>query len=580
MDSAWSSYGKIDEAEQARLDARRKTRRRITIIVLSSIVLVAIIVAAVVGTAASRGGDSSSNGGAAPTVSDSIRTACKATLYPDSCYTSLYAMVTNSTSVNPQELAKLSVQVAITELSKVSDRVSLLESQGKLDNVSALALQDCITLMDLAMDHLNDTLNSTQLTALEAADDLRTWLSAAGTCQDTCLVGLQNSSHSLQTQMSQYTQNSTQFISNSLALVTTISNIASSIKMRRRLMSSTSDHEDGIPLDPHPRWLSAADRKLLQKPASKIIPDIVVAQDGSGKYKTINAALNAVPSKSKKRTIIYVKKGVYKEKVMVQSNKWNVMMIGDGMGATVVTGSLNFVDGTPTFQSATFVVFGKGFIARDMGFRNTAGAIKHQAVALLAHSDQSVFYRCRMEAYQDTLYTHSLRQFYRQCDILGTVDFIFGNAAVVLQDCNILARLPLLGQENTLTAQGRFDPNQNTGTTIQNCNIAAAENLKGTQTYLGRPWKVYSTTIFMESWLGSLVNPSGWLPWVGNTAPNTIFYAEYQNLGPGSPTKNRVKWKGLKLWLSASQASKFTVNSFIGGGKWIYSAGVPYKGGL
>ncbi|XP_043722326.1 probable pectinesterase/pectinesterase inhibitor 46 [Telopea speciosissima] len=576
-----SSYGKIDEAEQARLEARRKTRKRITIIVLSSIVLVAIIVGALVGTLTSRGGgggDSSSSSSTPQSVSDSIKAACKATLYPDSCYTSLYAMLTNSSNIDPQQLAKLSVQIAITELSKVSDQVSLLESQGKLDNMSAAALQDCVTLMDLAMDHLNDTLYSTQLTALQAADDLRTWLSAAGTCQDTCLVGLQNASQSLQTQMGQYTQNSTEFISNSLALVTTISNIASSIKMGRRLMSSSNDQE--VEVGEFPVWLSAADRKLLKKSANQIKPDLVVAQDGSSKYRTISEALKAVPDKSKKRTVIYVKKGVYNEKVTVLSSKWNIMMIGDGMGVTIVTGNLNFVDGTPTFQSATVVVYGKGFMATGMEIRNTAGAVKQQAVALLSHSDQSVFFRCRMDAYQDTLYTHSLRQFYRECDILGTVDFIFGNAAVIFQNCNILARLPLLGQENTLTAQGRFDPNQNTGTSIQNCNIAAAENLKSTQTYLGRPWKNYSTTIYMESWVGGFINPAGWLPWVGNTAPNTIFYAEYNNVGPGSSTKNRVKWKGLKTSLSASQANKFTVNSFIGGGRWIYGAGVPFKAGL
>ncbi|KAJ6338026.1 hypothetical protein OIU76_007658 [Salix suchowensis] len=122
-------------------------------------------------------------------------------------------------------------------------------------------------------------------------------------------------------------------------------------------------------------------------------------------------------------------------------------------------------------------VVGDNFIARDMTFRNTAGANNHQAVALRSGSDFSVFYKCSFEGYQDTLYVHSQRQFYRECDIYGTVDFIFGNAAVVFQNCNIYARNPP-NKTNTITAQGRTDPNQNTGISIHNCRVTAASDLK------------------------------------------------------------------------------------------------------
>lgn len=108
-------------------------------------------------------------------------------------------------------------------------------------------------------------------------------------------------------------------------------------------------------------------------------------------------------------------------------------------------------------------VVGDGFLARDITFQNTAGPSKHQAVALRVGADFSAFYRCDMLAYQDTLYVHSLRQFYVGCFVAGTIDFIFGNAAAVLQDCDIHARLPNPGQRNMVTAQGRDDPNQNTG---------------------------------------------------------------------------------------------------------------------
>lgn len=225
-------------------------------------------------------------------------------------------------------------------------------------------------------------------------------------------------------------------------------------------------------------------------------------------------------------------------------------------------------------------VFGKGFVARDIGFVNTAGAAKHQAVALMSTADESVFYRCKMDAFQDTLYAHSNRQFYKECDIYGTVDFIFGNSAVVIQNCNILPRRPMNGQQNTITAQGKVDPNQNTGISIQNCSIMPWGNLTGINTFLGRPWKNYSTTVFMESNLGGFIHPNGWMPWVGTTAPSTIFYAEYNNIGAGANTNNRVNWQGLKLRLTSKIVTKFTVKPFIQGNKWLPAAAVPFKAGL
>ena len=121
---------------------------------------------------------------------------------------------------------------------------------------------------------------------------------------------------------------------------------------------------------------------------------------------------------------------------------------------------------------------GERFLARDITFQNTAGPSKHQAVAFRVGSDFSAFYQCDMLAYQDTLYVHSNRQYFVKCLIAGTVDFIFGNAAVVLQDCDIHARRPNSGQKNMVTAQGRTDPNQNTGIVIQRCRIGATSDLQ------------------------------------------------------------------------------------------------------
>ncbi|XP_073306768.1 putative pectinesterase/pectinesterase inhibitor 24 [Primulina huaijiensis] len=562
-------YDKLDEAEQERLVARRKTRRRIAIIVMSSIVLVAVVVATVVGVSETN---NKKSGAEDTSLSSPIKAMCNLTLYPDSCYNSMVPLM-KSNNFKPQDFFKLSVQVAIDELAKAS--TNFAENVSKkfniTDNSTLSAIETCEELFSLSLDHLNNSISTKNTNLLEAFDDLQTWLSSAGTYQKTCMDELENASNEVKIFTNGNFKNSNEYTSNSLAIFSSFESIATMGSIgRRRLLN----------LDDAPEWLSFGDRRLLQTKSSSIKPDAVVAKDGSGHYKTIKAALKAVPDKSKNRFVIYVKKGVYYENVKVEKSKWNVMMFGDGEKVTIVSGSLNVIDGTPTFQSATFAVLGQGFMARDMGFRNNAGPAKHQAVALMSTADYSIFYRCTMDAFQDTLYVHSNRQFYSQCNIYGTVDFIFGNSAVVIQNCSILPKKPMPGQQNTITAQGKFDPNQNTGISIQNCNITPAASLAGVSSYLGRPWKNYSTTVYIGNSIGSFIDPKGWLPWVGTTAPSTIYYAEFQNSGPGAVTKNRVNWKGLKLNLNAGQVKKFTVGPFIQGDKWIPATGVTYKSGL
>lgn len=180
---------------------------------------------------------------------------------------------------------------------------------------------------------------------------------------------------------------------------------------------------------------------------------------------------------------------------------------------------------------------------------------------------------------------HSQRQFYRECYIYGTVDIIFGNAAVVLQNCSIFARRPLKGQANIITAQGRDDPYQNTGIVIHNSKILAANDLKPVvlayRTYLGRPWQQYSRTVVLKTYLDSLVSPVGWSKWGNsNFALDTLYYGEYKNYGPASSTKWRVKWRGFHVITSPTVASRFTVNSLIAGGSWLPAMGVPFTPGL
>lgn len=221
---------------------------------------------------------------------------------------------------------------------------------------------------------------------------------------------------------------------------------------------------------------------------------------------------------------------------------------------------------------------GRGFIAKDITFINTAGPEKHQAVAMRSGSDMSVFHRCSFDGYQDTLYAHSNRQFYSECEITGTIDFMFGNAAAVFQDCQILPRQPLSNQFNTITAQGKKDPNQVTGISIQRCTFSPKEANLSAPTYLGRPWKEYSTTVVMRSEIGSFLHKLGWREWVsGVDPPASIFYGEYRNTGPGAAVGERVKWAGFRPALTDEEAAKFSVDSFIEGKEWLAEAGVRYE---
>ncbi|KAJ0927790.1 putative pectinesterase [Helianthus annuus] len=308
--------------------------------------------------------------------------------------------------------------------------------------------------------------------------------------------------------------------------------------------------------------------------------DLVVAKDGSGNFTTIGEALNAAPNSSATRFVIYIKAGAYYEYVDVTNKKKNLMFVGDGIGKTLIKGNRNVIDGWTTFRSATLIAVGANFIMKGITVENYAGPSKHQAVALRSGSDFSIFYQCSFIGYQDTLYVHSLRQFYRECDIYGTVDFVFGNAAVVFQKSNFYARQPEPNQKNMFTAQGRDDPNQNTGISILECKIAAGSELIPNQSmfksYLGRPWKKYSKTVIMRSYIGDLIDPAGWLEWSGDFALSTLYYGEYMNRGPGSNTSARVTWPGYRVITNETEASQFTVTNFIQGGEWLNGTGVPY----
>ncbi|XP_073141527.1 pectinesterase/pectinesterase inhibitor PPE8B-like [Henckelia pumila] len=463
------------------------------------------------------------------------------------------------------------------------------------------AVADCQDLMDFSLDQLSWTLsasenpNSKSNATGNLGADMKTWLSGAMANQETCREGFDGTNGIVKNLVAGSLDQVTSLVYDILSMVKpTVPNSPPKVGGIKGGGKSAGGGGTGggkgggggrklRAIDEFPSWVKTRDRKLLQT-ASGSGADAVVAADGTGNFKTIKDAVAAAPEYSAKRYVIYIKKGVYNEYVEISKKKWNVMIIGDGIDVTVITGNHNFVDGWTTYHSATFAVKGQGFIARDITFQNTAGPEKHQAVAFRSDSDLSVLYRCGIRGYQDTLYAHTQRQFYRECQITGTVDFIFGDATIVIQNSMIRARKGLPNQKNTITAQGRKEPVENTGFSIQFCNISAEgdvlNSLNSTLTYLGRPWKLYSRTVIMQSYISEAIRPEGWLEWNGDFALNSLYYGEYMNYGPGSGLGARVKWPGYHVFNDSSQPSNFTVSQFLLGNTWLPSTGVRYTSGL
>ncbi|WOL11943.1 hypothetical protein Cni_G20707 [Canna indica] len=458
-----------------------------------------------------------------------------------------------------QRTQRTAIQLALDAAVRFRDH--FLHAQDAAAAAAASAGSDCAELSESTVQQLDRCLHPSS-----TRSDLQTWLSAALTNLQTCRTGYAELNVSIPPFLHSLT-NVSELIRNSLAAVAA----------RGELGEKKSSGE-------FPEWTCTDGRALIRALQRDVAEDYVVAKDGTGDFSNISGAVDAAVSNrqnTSRRLLIYVKEGVYEEYVSI--NAANLTLIGDGIGKTVITGNRSVVGGPgdlTTFNTATVAIQGEFIIARGITFRNTAGPENHQAVALRCQADFAVFYQCSFEGYQDTLYVHSNRQFFRECDVYGTIDFIFGNAAAVLQKCNIYPRRPMGDQRNTVTAQGREDLSENTAFAFQNCKVTAAPDLAPVQrmvkTYLGRPWKKYSRTVVMESCLDSLIAPEGWLEWNENgDAVNTLFYGEYKNTGPGSNTSGRVKWPGYKN-LTEHDASMFTVKSLIDGGSWLPATGVPF----
>ncbi|XP_021836210.2 pectinesterase-like [Spinacia oleracea] len=603
--------------------------------VLVSVISLIMVVGVVIGVAAvvhrdkggSHDGSKDIAGKDDEKLSSSMKTVnvlCGPSTYKDSCIKSL-GSVTQNQSATPNDFVKAGVKLALVEIAKATNLTDTLVPKAnatKKPEMTKMAIQTCKNLFDLAIDRLNGALKQIHdpktYTDKGLVWSLRLWLSDVVTFSTSCADEFgEAEAPDLEKIMKDGVVNAKELTISMLDIVTTfnealggldlslnVTNLVDQLKTSRRLLGLTTVDKQG-----YPTWLSNSDRRLMEGRgveeekeeeeededededeaiagpnavvAGGMKPNAIVAQDGSGQYKTIAEAVKAHPGKVQGRFVIYVKAGIYKEDVLVGKEQNNIYMYGDGPTKTVITGDKSFTKGVATSQSAPFQVDGLGFFGKDIGFENTAGAVGHQAVALRVGGLQSVFQNCFIDAYQDTLYVQAGSQFFRDCQISGTVDFIFGNGATLIQNSKIIARKGNPGQQNLVTAQGGIAANEATGIVIQGCDISPSPELfpdrLKVMTFLGRPWRPYAKTVFMETTMGDLIQPEGYHVWQspdGKDNHLTAFYGEYANRGPGSNTAMRAKWPNVKV-LDRPAAQRYSAAVFLAGAPWVKALGVP-----
>ncbi|XP_019160927.1 PREDICTED: probable pectinesterase/pectinesterase inhibitor 51 [Ipomoea nil] len=496
------------------------------------------------------------------------RDACKVSVNPPACEAALAATGRVPTNPTAVQIIQSAMRVSSENLKQAESMVKSILAESSGNKNRSDAAKRCLELygyVERRMESVGGALTSGKI------KDARAWMSAVLVYHYDCWSALKyvNNTARVNSTMA-FTNSLIGLTSNALAMLVNYDRNGKQtgswgpVKTERNGFwegtgSSGSGINGGVP--------------------AGLKPDVTVCPDGkSCKYKKIQDAVNAAPNFSRNRKfVILIKAGVYVEIVRVPFEKTNVVFLGEGMGKTVITGSLNAgMLGVSTYNSATVGVVGDGFMASGVTFKNTAGA--HQAVAFRSDSDLSIVENCEFLGDQDTLYAHSLRQYYKSCRIQGNVDFIFGNSASFFQGCTILVAPrqvnPEKGENNAVTAHGRIDPGQSTGFVFQNCVINGTAGYmrlyfskpKVHKNYLGRPWKEYSRTVFIKCTLEALISPNGWMPWTGDFALKTLYYGEFQNIGAGATTSGRVNWSSQ---IPAKHVSSYSIDNFIQGGQWI-----------
>jgi pectinesterase len=288
--------------------------------------------------------------------------------------------------------------------------------------------------------------------------------------------------------------------------------------------------------------------------------ELVVAADGSAKYKTVQEAVMAVPAGSPDNpVIIRIKPGIYKELIYVQREKRFFRLVGEDAAKTVLTYDLNAnligKDNKPigTFRTPSTQIDAEDFTAENLTFENSAGPVG-QALAVRVDGDRVVFRNCRFLGWQDTILLNRGRQYFEDCYIEGHVDFIFGGATAFFERCHIHCL-----KDGYVTAASTPD-NQPFGFVFSHCKITgAAPEVK---TYLGRPWRAFSAVIYLDTEMTEVVRPVGWHNWNFPEREKTVRYAESGSTGPGANPRARVPWAH---HLSKTEARTITPLKVLGG---------------
>jgi len=290
---------------------------------------------------------------------------------------------------------------------------------------------------------------------------------------------------------------------------------------------------------------------------------MIVAQDGSGNYKTIQAALDALPSGNDIPVIIMIKKGIYKEVVTIDARKSKISLIGTEKDPKDVVITFNNHAGTRlpngdtlnTWTCASVFVYGNDFHAENITFENNSGFTAGQAVALRVEGNRASFFNCRMVGFQDVLFLSGsgVKHYFKDCYIEGTTVFIFGSTTAVFQNCLIHIKN---NSHVTAASTNSIIP---FGFVFFNCKLTADSSIN--KVSLGRPWSPTASVTYINCWLGSHIIPEGWNNWKNPANEATARYSEYKSTGPGANVESRVKWA---KQLTDEEAARFTLKNILG----------------
>jgi PelA/Pel-15E family pectate lyase len=295
---------------------------------------------------------------------------------------------------------------------------------------------------------------------------------------------------------------------------------------------------------------SVRDWKALPKEGVKL----TVAADGSGNFTSVQQAVDHVPDNNRQPVVIYIKPGIYKEQIRVPAGKPFVTFLGSKAAQTILTFYLSNPQVGSTSATYSTYVGASDFHAENITFENSFGP-GSQAVAMLVDADRAVFRNCRFLGWQDTLYAKGGRQYYKDCYIEGHVDFIFGAATAVFENCQIQSK-----GAGYIAAPMRFSDVEPTGFVFRHCRLTGVNTGKGV--FLGRPWRPFGRVVFIETKMDGHILPAGWDNWRDPEREKTAWFAEYKSSGKGADPDKRVKWSHQ---LSDAETARFLPENFVKG---------------